>query len=213
MAAAVDLSGARPVVGAGPRAVEAALLASVERLVAAAGADPVLLARPVRVVVPSRSLAQHVSARLARRAGRPVLGVAVRTLHTAACAIVARAGRAIPAGEALFDLLVRRCALPAPAPAALARPGDGHVAVAASVRDLLDAGFEIAHAEALDEALADAGAAPDLARRARAVVRVARAIADEVEAGRLSHRAQLYRLARELFERDPDAALPSRAIL
>ena len=208
-----DPAGARVVVGAGPRALEARLFAEIERWVAAAGADPAVLARPVRVLVPSRSLVQHVAARLVRRAGRPVLGVAVRTAHAIACEILARAGEAVPAGEAVLDLLVRRAAREEPALAPLAGLVDGHVGVAASVRDLLDAGLEPAHAEALDEALADESGAPELALRARAVVRIARGIAREIEAGRLGHRAQLFRRAREIVERDPEAALPSRAIL
>ena len=206
-------SGARAVVGSGPRALEERLFAEVERLVAAAGADPAALARPVRVLVPSRSLAQHVAARLVHRARRPLLGVAVRTLHAAASAIVARAGEALPGGEELLDLLVRRAARREPALAALAELVDGHAAVAASVRDLLDAGLESAHAEALDEALADAALAPEPARRARAVVRIAGQIAAAIESGHLGHRSQLYRLACEAVLRDPEAALPSRAIL
>ncbi|HZO08197.1 MAG TPA: hypothetical protein VFC77_02375, partial [Myxococcota bacterium] len=174
-------SGARAVVGSGPRALEERLFAEVERLVAAAGADPAALARPVRVLVPSRSLAQHVAARLVHRARRPLLGVAVRTLHAAASAIVARAGEALPGGEELLDLLVRRAARREPALAALAELVDGHAAVAASVRDLLDAGLESAHAEALDEALADAALAPEPARRARAMVRIAGQIAAAIE--------------------------------
>src|SRR5262245_29345926 len=115
MDAPVDRSGAgagalRAVVGAGPRALEARLLAEIDGHVAAAGRDPAALARPLRVLVPSHSLAQHLSVRLARRAGRPILGVAVRTLHAAASAILARAGEPLPRGEELLELAVLRAA-------------------------------------------------------------------------------------------------------
>ena len=55
---------------AGPRALEALLLGRVAALAAAARAEPRLLALPVRIVVPSRSLADHVGERLVAHAGR-----------------------------------------------------------------------------------------------------------------------------------------------
>jgi CRISPR/Cas system-associated exonuclease Cas4 (RecB family) len=201
------------VVGRGPRAVEALLFAELDRLEAAAHLDPAALARPVRVVVPSTSLAQHLSERLARRAGRPLLGVSIRTVHAVACDIVQRAGRPLPAGEGLVDVMVRRAARDEPALAALADLVDGHVAVAASVRDLLDAGLEPAHAEAFEDAREAEPRSGDLALRARAVVRIACGIARAIEEGRFGHRSRLFRVARESLEESPEAALPSRAIL
>jgi hypothetical protein len=219
----VDSGAGRVRLGRGPRAVEALLFAEVERLVEAARAEPAALARPVRVVVPSKSLAVHLSAELARRAGRAILGVSVRTVHALACEVVARAGIAVPAGEALFEILVRRAARAEPALEPLGALVDGHSVVAATVRDLLDAGLAPEQGEALDQALsARAGAAEreelalrerDLLERARAVVRVACELARELEAGRLGHRSRLFRLAREIVERDPQAGLPSRAVL
>jgi hypothetical protein len=191
--------------------VERLLLEELDRELDRARSEPDALARPLRVIVPSRSLAQHLAVRISRRAGRARLGLSVRTVHAVACEILARAGVPLPPGEELFELLVRRAARAEPALAPLAALEDGHSAVAASVRDLLDAGLEPAHAEALDEALA--AEAGDPAARARAVVRIASALAAEIEAGRLGHLSALYRAAREAFERDPDAALPSRAIL
>ena len=52
----------------GARAVEAALLAEAERLLDEAREDPGLLAAPVRIVVPSRSLRIHLSQELVERA-------------------------------------------------------------------------------------------------------------------------------------------------
>jgi hypothetical protein len=200
-------------VGRGPRAVERLVLEALDRLLEAARSEPALFARPVRVVVPSTSLAQHLAARLAHRRGRAVLGVSIRTAWAVACEILARAGVALPRGEGLFEVMVRRAARAEPALAPLAELADGHVAVAASVRDLLDAGLDPAHAEALDEALAAEPGPRDPVERARAVARVAIEIAREIEAERLGHRSRLFRLAREAFERDPEAVLPSRAIL
>ena len=208
-----DVRGASARVGRGPRAVEDLLLAELDRLEAAARTSPAALARPVRVVLPSRSLAQHLSERLARRAGRPLLGISIRTVHAVAADVVQRAGRALPAGEGLFDVMVRRAAREEPALAALADLVDGHTAVAASVRDLLDAGLDPAHAEALADALEAEPGPGDLALRARAVVRIACRIAREIEEERFGHRSRLFRLAREIVERDPEAALPARAIL
>jgi superfamily I DNA/RNA helicase len=196
--------------------VERLLLEEVDLHLETARRAPGVLVRPVRIVVPSRSLAEHLSARIARRAGRAVLGVSVRTVHAIACEILARAGLPLPAGEELFELLVRRASREAPELAALAELEDGHAVVAASVRDLLDAGLEPAHAEALDEALLAERGSRELVARARAVARLACAIARELDAGALSglgHRSRLYRTAREILERDPQAALPSRAVL
>ncbi len=200
-------------VGRGPRAVERLLLEEVDRQLEATRLDPAALARPLRIVVPSRSLAEHLSMRIARRAGRALLGVSVRTLHAVACEVLARAGVALPAGDGLFEVMVRRAARAQAALAPLAELEDGHATVAASVRDLLDAGFQSAHADALDEALRAEPGPRDPVVRARSVVRVADWIAREIDADRLGHRSKLYRVAREIVERDPEPALPSRAVL
>ena len=97
-------------VGRGPRAVEELLLAELEELVQQGQREPALLSRPLWVVVPSRSLAQHLQAALVRRSGCAVLGCVVRTLRGLAFEIVARAGAPAPAAEALFPVLVRQLA-------------------------------------------------------------------------------------------------------
>ncbi len=203
----------RASVGAGPRAVEGLLLAELDRLAEAARGRPAALARPVRVIVPSRSLAQHLSERLARRAGRPLLGVSIRTVHAVACDVLQRAGLALPAGEGLFDVMVRRAAREESALGPLADLVDGYATVAASVRDLLDAGMDPAHADALAEALDAEPGAGDLLARAHAVLRIACGVAREIDAERFGHRSRLFRLAREIVEQDPEMALPARAIL
>src|SRR5688572_1368185 len=98
------------IVGHGPRATEAALLAELERLLASGPGDVARLASPVRVVVPSRSLRAHRSATLVQRRGRAVAGIAFQTLHALAAETCERAGVDLPGGTALFDVLVRRAA-------------------------------------------------------------------------------------------------------
>ena len=216
------------VVCRGPRAAEARLLAWLDALAAEARRDPSRLALPVRVVVPSRSLRRHVAARLVRpRAARPgsarapraaMAGVIVQTLFGLAGEILERAGVPAPRGALLFETLVERAAR---GDDGLRRElgdlEDGFLAVAPAVADLLDAGLEPVHAEALDEALASDGprAAGRVAtERARAVVRVAaqteawlRELGLERRSGWLRQAAEALRTAA------PEQALPARAVL
>ena len=71
--------GARLLAGSGARATENLLFERLAPLVAVARADVRLLATPVRVVVPSRSLREHVSAAIVRHFGAAVAGVEVQT--------------------------------------------------------------------------------------------------------------------------------------
>ena len=140
-------SGSEARVGRGPRAVEALLLAELEALLEQGRREPALLSRPVRVVLPSQSLAQHLQAALVRRSGRAVLGCVVQTLRGLAFEIVARAGAHGAPGEALFPVLVRQLAgREAVLHERLDELVDGYGIVEANVADLLDAGFEAAHA-------------------------------------------------------------------
>lgn len=198
-------------VARGPRAVEALLLRELERLVPG-GCDPALLAVPVRVVVPSRSLADHVSTAVARRAGRAVLGVSIRSLDALAQEVAVRGGCPLAGGEALFHSLVReRARLEPSLRGGLDALDDGYAAVEANVRDLLDAGFEPAHRDPLADAIADA-AAGELAARAQAVLDVTTGLARILEEGRVGHRSLLLRRAADLL-RDAPELLPARAVL
>jgi len=200
----------------GARAAETALLDAVDALAAAGRADPTLLARPVRVVVPSRSLREHVAARMVERAGRAVAGVRVQTLHGLAMEVIDAAGEAPPVGDPLFPLLVRRAAREAPAlRAVLEDLEDGYAAVAAEVADLLDAGWSPAvpaHAEALEEALA-AEPSSAAADRARAVAAVASRVGEELERHGCGRRGTRLARAAELLGAAPERLLPARAIL
>ena len=201
-------------VGRGPRAVEDLLLAELEERVEQGRREPALLSCPLWVVVPSRSLAQHLQAALVRRSGRPVLGCVVRTLRGLAFEIVARAGAPAPAGEALFPVLVRQLAgREAALRERLDGLVDGYGIVEASVADLLDAGFEPAHAEAMEEGIRESAPEGGLQERALAVARVAVGALEAIDAGRVGHRSALFRRAREILERDPEGALSARAVL
>jgi PD-(D/E)XK nuclease superfamily len=212
----------------GSRAAETRLLAWLDALAAEARRDPSRLALPVRVVVPSRSLRRHVAARLVRpRLARPaaapapraaMAGVIVQTLFGLAGEILERAGVAVPRGALLFETLVERAAR---GDDGLRRElgdlADGFLAVAPAVADLLDAGLEPEHAEAVDEALATDGpraAGRAVTGRARAVVRVAvRAEARLRELG-LERRSGWLRQATEaLRTMAPEQVLPARAVL
>jgi superfamily I DNA/RNA helicase len=193
------------------------LLSRLDELAAEARKNPALLARPVRIVVPSRSLRLHLGSAIVRHRRRSVAGVTIQTLHGLAFEVLERAGEPAPAGMPLFDVVAERLARGE----RLLRQGlgdlvDGYAAVAGTVRDLLDAGFEPELFEAVDEALATdgrgaAGAAE--VERGRALVRVAartEAVMREIGLGRVS---TLLRRATEIMAADPERALPARAIL
>jgi superfamily I DNA/RNA helicase len=201
----------------GALAAEEMLLARLDALAAEARKNPALLARPVRIVVPSRSLRLHLGSAIVRHRGRSVAGVTIQTLHGLAFEVLERAGEPALQGMPLFDVVAQRLARGE----RVLRQGldglvDGYAAVAGTVRDLLDAGFEPELFEAVDEALATDGphkAAKAEVERARALVRVAartEAVMRQIGLGRVS---TLLRRAAELIAADPERVLPARAIL
>jgi len=208
-------AGPRWLIARGARAAEEAVLDEVERLLGEGGGTPQV--RPVRVVVPSNSLRLHLSGELVRRRGRAVLGVAVQTLYGAALEILERGGEAVPRGRLLFDVLARRLAGEERELAAALEPlVDGYGAVAATVRDLLDAGLTPDHADAAEEALAVDGpavASGAEVARARALVRVAADLARGAEALGIGRPSSLFTCAAERVVSDPEGALPSRAVV
>jgi hypothetical protein len=215
------------VVTGGALAAEAWLLARVDELAEAARREPARLALPVRVVVPSRSLRRHVAARLVRsrpgqglpvrRPPQAVAGVAVQTLHGLACEVLERAGEAAPRGALLFETLVEREARAEPVlRRGLGELVDGFLAVAPAVADLLDAGLEPEHAEAVDEALAGDGpqaASRAEVERARALVRVAVETELRFRELGLGRHSTLLRQAAEAVAAAPERVLPARAVL
>jgi hypothetical protein len=199
-------------VATGPRAVEAALLARLAPLLAEARANPALLATPIRVLVPSRSLREHLSAVLVSRFGA-VAGVSIQTLHALALEILERAREPAPRGEELLPVLVRRAARQQPA----LREGledlvDGFGVVEGAVRDLLDAGFRSSCESDLEDCLSGPAAAGSDPALPLALLRVAAATLDEMEACGIGDRSTLLRRAAERIGRTDQELLPTREL-
>ena len=207
----------RVLVAHGARAAERTLLERLDSLLEETRQDPSLLARPVRVVVPSRSLRLHLSAAIVRRRGRSAAGVILQTLFGLASEVLERSGEPAPRGALLFEALAQRAARAEP----VLRRGledlvDGYGAVTGTLRDRLDAGLEPVHAEAAEEALASDGlqvASRTEVERARALVRAAARAEEWMRGLDLGRVATLLRRATEVLEGDPERALPARAIL
>ena len=199
----------RPIVCAGALATEAALLDLVREELEASRRDPKLLALPVRVVVPSKSLRRHVAATLARDLGPGLLGVVVQTLHGVAREI---AGRVEPA-PVLEQVFALRMAREQPALHALLDDyEEGDRAIVESVRQVLDAGFLASHAEAATEALAAAEGLSDSERdRAAAVVRAAAGTERILAALTLDTPNSVLRTAADLLA--GGARLPARRLI
>jgi len=206
----------------GARAAEALLLEQLDDAVAQAAREPRLLARPVRVVVPSRSLTAHLAALLVARRGRSLAGIVVQTLYGVAFEILERAGETVPRGTLLYEVLAQRAARDQPALArGLDGLVDGYAGVFGTVRDLLDAGFEPAHAAAAEEALAahlaqpshfPLGASRAAVERARALVKVAARVEAEGQRLGIGRASHLLRRAAERVAQDPEGFLPARAL-
>ena len=203
----------RTFVGRGARHTEALLLAALDADLDRLGRS--LLAHPVLLVVPSQSLRQHLLTRLAAR--RPAIaGLWCRTLYGLATELMRLAGLGLPGELDPLMLVARRLARDEPA---LARSFehlvDGYRSGAASVSDLMDAGFDPAHAEALDEVLASDG--PEVAgrqslERARAVIRVAARCAAELDRRGLSRRPAVLLRAAELVRGGAPAPFAPAAV-
>jgi hypothetical protein len=200
----------------GALATETLLLEEVARLVAAARDDLSLLATPVRIVVSSRTLRDHVAWRVLQRCGGSAAGVVVQTLQALGRELLQRSGVRRGDGDVLLPLLVRRFAADDPVlREALEGLDDGYGAAIPVVSDLLDAGLVEAHAGAIDDLLDDRArlaATEAEAPRARALVRLALRVAATLDAMGLAHRAQRLVLAREALERGGDDVLPARAV-
>lgn len=200
------------VVAPGARAAEDWLIAQVRALCEEAQRNPQRLAAPVRVVVNSRGLRQHLAARFAAELGA-LVGVQVQTLHGLACEVLRRAGESPQGDGGAFPLRVRRAAEgEAPLSAVLANKRDGYGVVVQSVSDLLDAGLEAAHRDALFEKLAQIGG--NRAQRGAAVFRTALRVQEESEAAGRRHRSAMFRRAAEVLGElhRGEELLPARAI-
>lgn len=197
--------------GRGARSCEDALLAEVERLRPGFPARPPVL--PVRIVVPSGCLREHLQARLVRAGA--CLGVRVQTLRGLAAEILERAGEPLPAGPELLEILVGRAGnRQASLRQALGHLEDGWRHLTGTVRDLLDAGFSQAHEDAVLERLAELGPAKDPAlERVRAVVAVAVEVGEAASRLAVGGSTTLWQRAATLLPGRGPELLPSRAVL
>lgn len=200
------------VVAPGPRAAQAELVSRLDRLLSPLPQQPALLAHPVRVVVPSATLRSHLLGVLVRHRGASVAGVRVQTLLGLAHEVVRWAdGPPAAVDDALLPVMVERFARREEALAsALGGFEDGFSCAVAAVRDLLDAGLEAVHVEALEERLAEIG--DQEAGRAGALVRVAAKAAMALAREGVVRPAVLLRRASELLRENP-GRLAARACL
>jgi len=191
--------------------VEARLLDEVRAWHDAVRADPARLGRPLVVLVPSRSLKDHVSATLVRELGT-LAGVAVHTHWGLALQILERAGERAPAGAELVGVLVRQAAREEPALRAdLDDLDDGYGSVAVAVSDLLDAGLDDATAEPVLERLAEERGR--VWERAAGVARVALAVHRALREHGLGRLADVLVRAREALEADPSRFAPGALLV
>ncbi len=136
-----------------------------------------VLARPILIVVPSRSLRLHLLDRIVAHQGGASAGIHCLTLHALAVQITFQATRLKQPDADLLPILARRFAPLEPSlRRSLGHLHDGYAAVIGAVEDLLEAGFDPALEEALVETLEEEG--PEKAsyrevERARALVRIA----------------------------------------
>ena len=189
-------------------------LAEIEAASDAGERDPSALARPLRVVVASNALREHLAATLVARAGRARIGVSIQTLDALAREILSRAGHAL-APDTLYPIAVREFAQREDALRSdLDVLEDGYASVVASVDDLLDAGFTADLTDILAEPLAEATGGR-LRERVAALLRVAAETHDALAERRLGHRSALLTAANARLRAaglTPDELLPSRGI-
>jgi len=206
------------VIARGARATEDRLLRDLAALLPSNELAAGELARPVRIVVPSRSLRDHLGSAIVRSSARAAAGMEIHTLQGLARGVLERAGVRAPVGEALLPVLVSRSARLEPELREGLEPlRDGYAALTGTIADLLDAGFDAPHADALDDALREfesrATHSGHSVARMRALVRVATRTARELARLGLGRASTRLLLAREAIERDAERALPARAVL
>ncbi|NNL87194.1 MAG: hypothetical protein HKP27_16140, partial [Myxococcales bacterium] len=202
----------RTIVCAGPRSAEAELIRAIQRDREALRRAPSQSVKPLRVIVPSRSLRIHVTARIADRCGS-VLGVRVQSLSALVEELLAGDEDARRDGEFLFPLLVRRVAEALEGQGMredLSRFEDGYGALQPTIADLLDAGFHPEHFDACAERLANFGRAD--ADAARALLQVALGVRAAFAKLGLAHRSGRIERALSLLEAEPET-LPARGVI
>lgn len=199
------------------RQAEALLLDWLDDLLPKPGAGRdalAVLARPVRIVVPTKSLRRHLLATLPAARGRAVVGVQVQTLAGLAAELLREAGQQGHHADALLAVLVRRRAADIPSLAdALGDLDDGLASLARPVGDLLDAGFRADRdAVALAELVGQLQGGDDERLRALGILEVAGLVQQDLDDLGLARSAESLRGAAALLRADPDR-LAARACL
>ncbi len=197
------------VVCRGPRACEQALLENVVQETEELGSA--VLTHPVYLLVPSHSLRDHILSRLARQ--RPgFAGIGCLTLRGLAGDLLDRHGESPLPGSWLLPILVRRMARnQPPLRSSLDHLRDGYRSLIGTVTDLQEAGLDPAHAEAIDEVLAEEGrlvASVAAVQRSRSLVQVAVQVRQELERRGLGHVSSMLQRATELLRGAEDPPLP-----
>jgi len=196
----------------GAVASESHLLEELGVLARAGVDDPSLLRKPVRVIAPSRSLREHLSARLVEQHGRALTGISIQTLDGLVASILARAGEPSGSDNALLPALIRQLArCEASLRDSLDALSRGYAPVVGEVTDLLDAGLESAHEDAVIELIGETSRGA-LAKRAAAVVRVAARASEQLEDLGIAHLSTRVRRACELIDENPERVLLARAV-
>lgn len=191
----------------GARCAEAALFEELEEALRARRG----FAPPLRIVVPSRSLRDHLSRALVRRRGISTLGVSIQSHIALALEALEGLGRAPAPGQALAAVLARRAALSSPRLLAeLGRFAAGAEGARASIRDLVDAGFGPAHLDAALECL-DAQGEPREERVAALLRAAADVVAGLEDADAADAAGLLERATAALWDRGP-GLLPSAGL-
>jgi RecB family exonuclease len=209
-------SGPQIWIGRGARNVEDRLIRDLGLLLPEK-MDGLMSGPPVRVLVPSRSLRDHLAAEVVRRRRKPVVGLIVQTLYGCALEILDRGSISSPTIPELFEVLSCRFAREDETfDKELRRFVDGHRFLVGSIGDFMDAGFEAIHADIVEEqleALELPGVSAHDIKRARALVRMAERAWHAVEALGIGVPSHLLRLAGRCVEEDPTGSLPARAVL
>ena len=196
--------------GQGPRACEKALLSTVAEELEESDA-PQRLSRPLYLLVPSHSLRSHILDRLVRQR-RGYAGLSCVTLRALARDILERCGETPLTGSWMLPILVQRAAREqAPLRSCLDHLHDGYATLNSAVTDLLEAGLDPAHADAIDEVLAEEGrlvATVAEVQRSRSLIKVAIQVQTELIALGLGHSSTLLQRATELLRTRPDLRFP-----
>lgn len=171
-----------------------------------------VLSAPVYLLVPSHSLRNHLLERLAGY--RPAyVGLGCLTLRSLARDVLERCGESPLPGSWMLPLLVRRAARQHPSlRSCLDHLHDGYSSLIASVTDLLEAGLDPAHADAIDEVLAEEGrlvASVANVQRSRSLIKVAIQVQEQLHESGLGHVSSLLQRATELLRTRSDLELRS----